>query len=381
MQPVAFIVREGWSLGHSGVATFIREVMGIWGISGRCELVELPGGPLPSGVGVIPQPDVSVLTAVPLVNPSEGPSSLRLFAGYIKLLLQDAVNVWRARKQLQGRIILTNDFGCETLPLAFRLVCPTSTIVAFSHTHPGQDSAARHSIRKCVENLCARSVTKVLFNSYASQALWNTRLRMKFKSNVVHLGIGEPDRRIPGNYPPKFRGCVDFVCVARFVAWKGHRQLVEGWRAALRLGMVNSRLILVGDGECWPDIKALVESSKLQDSVLLLGPQREGSLFFNAGDVAVQLSVEPEAFGLVALEAMARGKPVLASNLGGLGELVENGVNGLLVDPVDTNAVGKMILAMAVDPDLRFCCGNAGRARWGEKFTALAMVARLEQVM
>jgi glycosyltransferase involved in cell wall biosynthesis len=282
---------------------------------------------------------------------------------------------------LKECVIVTNDFGCETLPVAFRIIFPFRTLVAVSHTHPGQDFAAGHIVRQGVEKVCAWAVTKVIFNSFALQALWIARLHMKLTSNVVHYGISAPDLRLPDDYPAKTSDCVDFVCVSRFVRWKGHRQLVESWKNAVELGLHNSRLIFVGDGESWDEIKSLVIEHGLQDSILMLGAKQNGPCYFNGADVAVQLSTEPEAFGLVALEAMSRNKPVIASNLGGLPEIVDDSITGVLVNPMDRDQVAQAIVGLAGDAEKRRRYGEAGYLRWRAEFTNSVMANRLEQVL
>lgn len=389
MRPVALLVREGWGLGHSGVAVFIREVVSVWGPDGICRLVALPGGPQPSGIYVLPQtaevrcpPVRGVIHTSPIaVRWSAMSRWVRLIAGYINILLKDVAAVWGVRHKLRGRIIITNDFGCETLPVALRIVFPFRRIVAISHTHPGQEPEAFHPVRRIVENVCAASATTVAFNSVSSQKLWCARLWKKIDSCVVHLGISAPQLQLPEDYPQKNVTSVDFVCVARFVAWKGHRQLVAAWSEALLRGLKGCRLILIGDGEVWPEIRALVNELGLESSVLMLGAKQDGSNYFNGADIAVLLSIEPEAFGLVALEAMSRSKPLIASNMGGLSEIIENDVNGLLVNPYSVADVASAIMRLAEDRVMRERFGAAGCLMWRNRFTSRDMCNNLERVL
>jgi glycosyltransferase involved in cell wall biosynthesis len=95
--------------------------------------------------------------------------------------------------------------------------------------------------------------------------------------------------------------------------------------------------------------------------------------------LAVVPSVWPEPFGLVALEAMISGRPVIASRIGGLSDTVVDGETGLLVPPGDATALAKALRRLLDDQDLREQMGLAGRQR-SEDFRATTVVPRIEQV-
>lgn len=95
--------------------------------------------------------------------------------------------------------------------------------------------------------------------------------------------------------------------------------------------------------------------------------------------VGVVPSVWPEPFGQVALEAMARGRPVVASAVGGLRDAVVDGETGLLVPPGDPDALGRALRALLDDPARRARMGAAGRRR-AALFTASAVTGRIERI-
>jgi glycosyltransferase involved in cell wall biosynthesis len=95
--------------------------------------------------------------------------------------------------------------------------------------------------------------------------------------------------------------------------------------------------------------------------------------------IAVVPSLWPEPFGLVAVEAMASGRPVVASDMGGLSEIVENGVTGLLVPPGDPAALATAMKRLIDDPKLAADLGAAGRER-ARMFMATTFADRLERV-
>ena len=95
--------------------------------------------------------------------------------------------------------------------------------------------------------------------------------------------------------------------------------------------------------------------------------------------VAVVPSRWPEPFGLVAIEAMATGRPVVASSVGGLPDIVLDGVTGILVPPGDVGALRASILQLLADPERRTRMGQAGRQR-AASYSASAVVPQIERV-
>ena len=101
-----------------------------------------------------------------------------------------------------------------------------------------------------------------------------------------------------------------------------------------------------------------------------------GPVFEDAKFVVV--SSFGEGFGMVALEAMERGRPVIASAVGGLPEIVEDGRSGLLVPPGDIDALAAAILELARDPERAAAMGSAGRARALADFSQDRCTDRIE---
>lgn len=401
---VAVIVDAGWEAASNGVATFLRVLNPNRQDVFDCSFVECPevGGGDRSGVGgqrsevggqrseehcpssVVSDIPSAIYCAPRTKHQEQIPaSSFRLFLGYLQLLLRDLRFVWSVRKRLRGAVIVVNEFGCETLPIAVRLVFPFSRIVAISHTHPGMLADARHPVRRSVEEFCAMCVSDVVFNSQSLMDCWGERIRsIPKKRSVIHYGIPEPSADVPADYPEKKQEYVDFVCGSRFVYWKGHRQLLDAWKLALEsCPNLPIRLILVGDGPTFGEMQAHARELNVSDSVVFLGAKKNGAAYFSGGDVGVLPSIEPEAFGLVLLEAMCRGLPVLASNLGGIPEIVVDDETGLLVDPMDVEQVASAIVRLATDRELRITLGQNGKKRWKEHFSEPRMLEEYKRVL
>jgi glycosyltransferase involved in cell wall biosynthesis len=127
------------------------------------------------------------------------------------------------------------------------------------------------------------------------------------------------------------------------------------------------QLWLVGDGELRPVVERAVSEKKLQEKVFFLGIRDNISNILAKCDLFV-LSSDYEGVPLTVLEAMVAGKPVVSTRVGGVPELVEDGVMGLLVPPRDPQALSQAILRLAKDHDLCRRMGQAGQRKALERF-------------
>ena len=153
-------------------------------------------------------------------------------------------------------------------------------------------------------------------------------------------------------------------------------------RAAQRLAaeVPGARVLIVGEGPERARLEALIGELGLERTVTLLGawPAEDVADFVEALDVGV-LSSRFEGMPLALLELLAAGKPVVATAVGGVPDLVEDGVHGLLVPPGDPPALADALVTLLRDPERRAAMGAAGRERQRSAFDFSAMVRRLEQ--
>lgn len=165
-------------------------------------------------------------------------------------------------------------------------------------------------------------------------------------------------------------------CLGALYPLKGHRCLIEALPAVLR-AHPRARLVLVGDGESAADLRAQARALGVEESVLFPGYlEGDPGDALAAFDVFAHPTSQIEGLPYAILEAMALGKPVLATAVGGVPEAVADGVTGLLVPPASPAALAEA-LSRLVDPGLRRRLGEAARRRWSEEFTAEAAAARL----
>ena len=128
---------------------------------------------------------------------------------------------------------------------------------------------------------------------------------------------------------------------------------------------MDARLVLVGDGPEYGRTRELVESLKLEPFVRYVGVVDEVASLLAAADVLL-LPSESESFGLVALEAMASGVPVVASDVGGLPEVVAHGKTGFLAPVGDIDAMAGYCLQLLEDVTVMKRFARAARKRAAE---------------
>ena len=160
--------------------------------------------------------------------------------------------------------------------------------------------------------------------------------------------------------------------VARLEAEKGHRTLLEAWPLVLA-AVPSARLLIIGEGSERDALEAEAASLGIEDRVVFTGRREDVPAVTAALDVAVLPSYR-EAQGLSVLEAMALGRPVIASRVGGIPEMIEDGVTGLLVEPHDCDALAAGIIRLLTDHPLADMLAHRGHELVHDRFCIELMV-------
>src|SRR5260221_1571569 len=168
------------------------------------------------------------------------------------------------------------------------------------------------------------------------------------------------------------------VSVARLDPITDHHTLLEATRIVAD-ARPDFSLDLVGDGPSRPAIESTCERLGLRPHVRLLGHRADVSHALAGAGMFVWCSTS-EGLSMTLLEAMAARLPVVATRVGGNGEVVRDGVTGLLVPPRSPSAVARAILTLLDNPDLRARMGAAGRAVVEDEFSLAACVAQYERL-
>ena len=168
------------------------------------------------------------------------------------------------------------------------------------------------------------------------------------------------------------------VIVARLAPEKDVATLLRA-AAVARSAQPDFRLEIAGDGPCRTELERLAAELGLADGVRFLGPVRDVPALLRRARLFV-LSSLTEGISLTLLEAMASALPVVATRVGGNGEVVTEGETGLLIPAGDPAALAEGMLALWNDPGRRVEMGRAARRRVEEEFDVRRMVARYENL-
>ena len=166
--------------------------------------------------------------------------------------------------------------------------------------------------------------------------------------------------------------------VARLEAEKGHRTLIDAWPEVVA-AVPNAWLLVIGEGSERDALEAEAASLGVSERIVFTGRREDVPAVTAALDVAVLPSYR-EAQGLSVLEAMALGRPVVASKVGGIPEMIEDGVTGLLVPPNDCDALAGAIIRLLTDHPLADMIGKRGHDMVHDRFCIELMVESIESI-
>jgi glycosyltransferase involved in cell wall biosynthesis len=190
---------------------------------------------------------------------------------------------------------------------------------------------------------------------------------------VVHYGIAAQDGAAPYAGPePRL------LCIGRLIPIKGHEILLRALARA-RLQVPDIALDIAGTGPLEPKLRALARDLRIEDAVRFLGYVTPVAKAIENAAIVVVPS-RGEGFGMVALEAMERGRPVIATAVGGLPEIVVDGETGILVPSGDEEALAAAMVSLATDLGRGAQMGSAGRARALAEFSPERSADRIDEL-
>ena len=298
-----------------------------------------------------------------------------------------ALQVRRAARRHRADLVHANSIRAGIV-LGLGLLSPAATIV---HV---RDCLPPGLLTTATMRLIAATATTVVANSHYTARSVRALARgahLEVVHNPVDLERWDPARidraRARASLGEAGKRGVLLGVVAQLSPWKGQDTAIDALRL-LREEGVDAHLLLIGsakfvarstrfDNESYVDgLRARVADAGLQDRVSWLGEREDVPELVRALDILL-LPSEEEPFGRALIEAMALGVPVLATNVGGPPEIVEDGREGYLLPPHEPAAWARAVRRIAESPDRGVEMGLAGRRTVERKFTAEHHVAAM----
>jgi glycosyltransferase involved in cell wall biosynthesis len=241
--------------------------------------------------------------------------------------------------------------------------------------------------------LLTKLSSDIVCNSYATRNLWlhNDKIALT-RAHVVWNGIAKPVIP-PSELVMQFRESLGLderdvliSCVGRIKDSKGQLMLLRVAELMWTQGVRDIHFLFVGDPP--PGQVQHLDILKQAMHISVASEILHYQTFLNdiwtvwaGSDIAVIPSLEPESFGLVAIEAMAMSCPVVASAHGGIMEIIEDGVNGLLIPSGNIAGFAKALSDLVVSLDLRLTIGESGLKCFLDKFTDRHSVEAMNAVL
>jgi sugar transferase (PEP-CTERM/EpsH1 system associated) len=298
------------------------------------------------------------------------------------LSLSTHASLWKLLRRLRPAILHTYNLAAiEYAPAALAAGVPIR--VNGLHGRDAADPQGRNPKHKLLRRLMLPFYDCCYANS-GDMLAWNRSVIgvPEHKSRLLANGI-DAERfhpRAAGEARPDFGfgpDCRVIGTVGRIQDVKDHASLVDAFvllRARLPEEAVRLRLAIVGDGPLLPTLRAKIQALGLADQVWLPGARADVAEILRSFDVFAMSSIAEGTPGS-ALEAMASGLPVVGTRVGGIPEVIDEGVTGRLVAPRDPGAMAAALAPYLCDPELAAAHGAAGRARVLARYSMPAMVA------
>jgi sugar transferase (PEP-CTERM/EpsH1 system associated) len=289
--------------------------------------------------------------------------------------------LWRLLRKLKADIVHTRNLGTVDLQWVACLAGVRKRV----HGEHGWDSGDLRGIdpkARLIRRVCDATIHRYVAVSQDIARWLNVTVgiaerRITQIYNGVDTGKFSAAGGMPADWPwaePPARGGVVFGTVGRLVAIKNQSMLLEAFANLKRLF-----LVMVGDGPMAPELRKLADRLQIADCVWFAGARDDVPNLLRSMDVFVLPSLN-EGISNTLLEAMSAGKAIIAGNVGGNAELIENGATGRLFDSREPRQLLECMTAYCDDPELRARHGAAARQSVSRRFSLDAMAGSYFQL-
>jgi glycosyltransferase involved in cell wall biosynthesis len=334
------------------------------GLRRRGYEVLLCGPAVPAGLGQFPHVSLDLRRAV------APRSDLAAVARFRRILGEVCPDIVHAHSSKAGAVARLAKLTRPRIPVIYT---PHGYSFAGYFSQPAERLAYR-GIERVLAPLASRVVCVCEAEARLARSVGpRSRVRVAY-NGIAPAGDGPPDARVA---ELARRGPV-IGALTLLRPGKGIETLIDAVPSVL-LRHPNAQVAILGDGPDLVALRARAELRGVAHAVHFLGPSADPLGALRAMDVFVHPSWA-EAFPYVILEAMSLARPIVASDVGGIGEALVDGVSGVLVPARNDSALAEALLTVLDDPIRRAQLGAMALSRVGEQFTQAAMVDRLVTV-
>jgi len=233
---------------------------------------------------------------------------------------------------------------------------------------------------------------KIIINNHYTASLVKDFLSPEAANKIIVVNPGVEKKNIGQSLGGRLREKSDLknkiilLSVGRLVKRKGFDKVIEALPEILKQAP-NLIYVIVGNGAELKNLKFKILDLKLNDFVKVIAGagDDERDAWYQACDIFIMpsrnINGDYEGFGIVYLEANLAGKPVIAGRGGGVGDAVENGLNGLTVDPKNVEEIAGAVIRLATDEELRRKLGERGRERAIREFNWPKQIKKIYQTI
>jgi glycosyltransferase involved in cell wall biosynthesis len=311
------------------------------------------------------------------VSPLADARVVRQLAGLIRRLRPHVLHTHTAKAGAVGRIA-ARAVGSERPPVVVHTF--------HGHTLRGYFGAAEEHVYRQVERRLAREADVLIAVSpEVRDELVALGVAPATQFAVVRLGIELAERMEGARHGEELRASLGIAPNCFTVGWVGRMTAVKQAQDVLRaVRLLHDRgvaaaLVMIGDGPDRAALELLARELEIDGTTRFVGFQYDIGSWLHAFD-ALLLTSRNEGTPVSVIEAMAAGRPVVATRVGGVPDVVTDGVDGYLVAPGDMQSAADRLGILAADPALRRRMGAAGRERAGRRYRVQRLVEDVDRL-
>jgi len=282
-------------------------------------------------------------------------------------------------KRAQADIVHTHMYFASTIGRIAGKIAGVKVLI--NHVH---SSYSHYSARNLfIERLLSRISNKIICVSNHTKDFVITREKIDpSKVELIYNGISP----VPVCSKQEARQLFDvapneliIITVANLHENKGHKILLKAL-SLLKIQEKEVKCWIVGQGPLEEELKEYVRQLNLDSKIIFWGERKDVPQLLSASDIFILASIQREGLSISVLEAMAYRVPVIATRVGGIPEVIEDRVNGLLITPHDPAALAGAIEELAISQEKRLQYAQAGGIKFKEQFESKNMISSIEKL-